>query len=580
MNKKVYLPANLNIDSHIEQYPPIHITNFEKEKLVYFLSLILSVPANNKKLSKEKSDWVPLHSQLLIKYIGKDYKQYINYALGDAYPNEREAKLIKTDNYFISGKKSKGYSFISSYGNHDQIIETTLTFKPLLRKLRKATFDQQERVIALYPNLVKWFNHKKLRIDATHAREYANLLLKWEGKKSYDQMMYLFNKPGAITQKEHKEFDERPSLQRQRLNYLTNINRIEEGDFFLGVDNNVRRFHSNLTNLKSELRYFITYDGQKLVSIDVKNSQPFLCISLFNSSFLGGSGNNPTTANYSEISLSSLRTEEEQEADLEEAENELLNLSEEDILYNLSEDFTATHRRHSDIYKISNVAPAIYEALRSKMHRLTSSEGLMGTQSETPLTHSSSSLLPLLSSLIMYSENFENTIYSDIIQFKDSVIEGRFYEDFLELLHSEGITEISTRGEAKKAIYLVLFTSNQFINSGEAIPKRLFKETYPNVYKYFSLFKLGDKSRLSRLLQSIESWLILDKISERISNERPNIPIFTIHDSIVTTLGNEEYVTSVMTEVFNHYVGTSPRFDVKVYDPSNLPTSYESYITS
>lgn len=35
-----------------------------------------------------------------------------------------------------------------------------------------------------------------------------------------------------------------------------------------------RRYHSNLTNLRSELRKYLRVDGQPLVQIDISNSQP------------------------------------------------------------------------------------------------------------------------------------------------------------------------------------------------------------------------------------------------------------------------------------------------------------------
>jgi hypothetical protein len=56
-------------------------------------------------------------------------------------------------------------------------------------------------------------------------------------------------------------------------------------NFYYSVDDNVGRFHSNLTNIKKELRNYITYDDQKLVNIDIKNSQPFFSTLLFNTAF-------------------------------------------------------------------------------------------------------------------------------------------------------------------------------------------------------------------------------------------------------------------------------------------------------
>ncbi len=41
---------------------------------------------------------------------------------------------------------------------------------------------------------------------------------------------------------------------------------------------------------------------------------------------------------------------------------------------------------------------------------------------------------------------------------------------------------------------------------------------------------------------------MIQKVSQRISIEKPTLPIFTIHDSIVTTDGNQDYVSRVIEE--------------------------------
>ena len=53
---------------------------------------------------------------------------------------------------------------------------------------------------------------------------------------------------------------------------------------------------------------------------------------------------------------------------------------------------------------------------------------------------------------------------------------------------------------------------------------------------------------MARILQALESDIIVNNASKRIARERPDLPIFTIHDSIATTLGNEDYVATIITE--------------------------------
>lgn len=62
------------------------------------------------------------------------------------------------------------------------------------------------------------------------------------------------------------------------------------------------------------------------------------------------------------------------------------------------------------------------------------------------------------------------------------------------------------------------------------------------------MIKLCDHTALAHILQRIEIMVMIQKVAVRISKDRPELPIFTIHDSIVTTVGNEEYVSTVIKE--------------------------------
>lgn len=52
--------------------------------------------------------------------------------------------------------------------------------------------------------------------------------------------------------------------------------RIINSDIFYSVDSTSGRFHSNITNMSKGLRPFLRINGEPLVNLDIKNSQPFL----------------------------------------------------------------------------------------------------------------------------------------------------------------------------------------------------------------------------------------------------------------------------------------------------------------
>jgi len=68
---------------------------------------------------------------------------------------------------------------------------------------------------------------------------------------------------------------------------------------------------------------------------------------------------------------------------------------------------------------------------------------------------------------------------------------------------------------------------------------------------------------LAVLLQLIESYIMIDVVCRRIANEKPDLPVFTIHDSLVTTVGNEEYIRYVMEEEILRMVGFKPSLKIE-----------------
>lgn len=58
--------------------------------------------------------------------------------------------------------------------------------------------------------------------------------------------------------------------------YQASATRIINQDFFYSVDSTSGRFHSNLSNMPKDLRPFARIQGESLVNLDIKNSQPYL----------------------------------------------------------------------------------------------------------------------------------------------------------------------------------------------------------------------------------------------------------------------------------------------------------------
>jgi hypothetical protein len=174
------------------------------------------------------------------------------------------------------------------------------------------------------------------------------------------------------------------------------------------------------------------------------------------------------------------------------------------------------------------------------------------------------------SSIIMIAEKGEKQADSGFQAYKELVRSGQFYDHMALTIQNKCGAGFTDRKAVKAMLFQVLFTDNRFIGQEEAGPKRLFKNKFPGVYQLLSEIKKAGKATLPILLQQIESHLVLQVITKRISRERPSLPIFTIHDSIVTTAGNEDYVQEIVKEELGKAVGFSPLLRVEHWSPEHL----------
>lgn len=177
-------------------------------------------------------------------------------------------------------------------------------------------------------------------------------------------------------------------------------------------------------------------------------------------------------------------------------------------------------------------------------------------------------------SIIMLGEMMlalmDKGLKEDVKRYKDLVVAGQLYEYLEEQFKRELDLPAIDRTTAKVALLQAFFSDNRFIGTEEAAPKRCFSQLFASVYKVFSTVKRKDKRTLALLLQNIESYFIVDVISRRFSTEYPDLPFFTIHDSIVTTVGNEALVSQIISEELEKGVGVAPKLKYEYWDKENI----------
>ena len=144
--------------------------------------------------------------------------------------------------------------------------------------------------------------------------------------------------------------------------------------------------------------------------------------------------------------------------------------------------------------------------------------------------------------------------YSGNNFFMHVLISGEFY-DWFALEYNSKYNESKTRSDIKGDMFTILFSDNRYFTRG----KFLFSQLFPSVYEVFRKIKKNQKNLLAILLQRIESEAVLDGVIEVLVHERPRMPVWTIHDSIITTEDNSNYLKELMLKVLTSIVGVPPK---------------------
>lgn len=154
-------------------------------------------------------------------------------------------------------------------------------------------------------------------------------------------------------------------------------------------------------------------------------------------------------------------------------------------------------------------------------------------------------------------------------QVKDYILKvskGDIYEYMVNVLNTGNTSNPVDKETVKTMMLIVFFSSNRYFHQAEAVLKRIFNQHFPAIYDLIKLTKVNHKEDLACLLQSLESEIILHRCCKRIWEEGDHqVPVFTIHDSITTTIEYSEYVKRVMEEELLNVIGVSPTIKVEYW---------------
>jgi len=123
-------------------------------------------------------------------------------------------------------------------------------------------------------------------------------------------------------------------------------------------------------------------------------------------------------------------------------------------------------------------------------------------------------------------------------------------------------------GDDRSKLKLLLFRDVLFgeADLGYASPlKRRFEERFPTVCRMLRDLKQNDYAHAAWLMQSYEATLVFAIICRRLMIEHPDVPIITIHDSILTVPAANALVRQVIIEEFAA-IGVTPRLKTEIYE--------------
>lgn len=474
MNKiRFYVPENLDIEHLINENKDIFYGNkLKKAQLLYILdSLAQSRATNRKQMEDNKTPFAPLWGKLLQSVVRK-YNHYINFLLS--------VEIIITDKHFIPGEKCRGYCFNFPYNGqpYKEIVIEDLMLNRAIKRVARRHEEEIKEATKGYSYITKWWDDGKLQIDEPAA-------YKWIDE-------YTQKKIVSIAADDSIRFPqieiENAKNTAEDFKYL--VRSIKDKKYNYRFSGEGHRFYNPISNLKRELRNFLTYGGQSLVDVDIKNSQPFLSLVLFNSKFW------EAKVHFRKKSLKYLM---------------------EDVFNNI---------RNSKYYN---------------------------------------SIITLVK-----SNETQYSIGLKINEYRDLVLSGEFYEYIQDNFSPLYPNRFDERSKVKIEVLRILYSDPSLHWLGCYKACHTFKSIFPGVSKILNDIKLVKQNYLPIILQRIESHLVIDIICKAISKIHPHIPLFTIHDNIITTKGNELIVEEIMKQEIHKWTGYEPRFGVEELSPIKL----------
>ncbi len=247
LEKNLFLYLEKTVEEYNKYFGVGDSTKIAIDKAVFFTYYILNQASYRRKELVE--GYVRIPSSILNKYLKKELHKYATFL--------KSKGILSVIPYSKKKSESFGYKILPTPPkvNKEKIIYEKYEFinmtyeKYLTKIIQKDNKHKQKQADRKTKHLTKWLNAKEIQIDWHLAFDYI------ENSKMSDD---------------------------KKCQYSYSVNRIRFKQLTYSRSGEDNRLHSNLTNLPSGLREYLKHKDEKLVSLDIKSSQPYLLAGIFN----------------------------------------------------------------------------------------------------------------------------------------------------------------------------------------------------------------------------------------------------------------------------------------------------------
>jgi hypothetical protein len=152
-----------------------------------------------------------------------------------------------------------------------------------------------------------------------------------------------------------------------------------------------------------------------------------------------------------------------------------------------------------------------------------------------------------------------SSLYPDELEFIELCERGALYQHLRSLC---SVDPLIPHDEFKRRVFASVFYGRILPNPEPLLLE--FAAHFPNVQRLIDAMKRPAYQELARAMQRLESWLFIGGVCERIRQEKPDMFMASIHDSLLVLPEDANYAESVIQSTYRS-VGLRPKIKREFY---------------